>query len=641
MQGYYELRGLDMISAQTKERILSVARVEEIISQYVDLKKRGARYVGLCPFHKEKTPSFHVSPTRGIFKCFGCGKGGDVITFLIEHEKFTYPEALRFLADKYHIPVEEASVDVADKQHRESMHIVLQFAERFFQQNLHDESEGQTVALPYLRERGIDDSIIHRFRLGYAIRQPDGLTRQARSMNYSLDLLQRVGLIVERNGQLADFFHERIVFPVHNLSGKPVAFAGRTLRNDDRIPKYINSPETDLYNKGHVLYGMYQARDAIRRLDECFVVEGYVDVLAMHQAGMENTVACSGSALTEEQIRLIKRFTNNVTLLFDGDAAGVKAAMLAVDRLAGVDLNVRVVLLPDGYDPDSFYRYKGAEAFAAYCRTEKKNFVRFQAQLLLKEAGDDPLKRAEALQQMARTLSQVTDVVRRSLLIQEGSNICNIPEAVLTAYVNKMMRQRVGGRVSAKDQPALKDLSEERKNTTEAKSNGFHQEQAIVRLLLEHATTVLSNGRTVAAHLVEELRDVPLSVPQYRLIMHETEALLAEGRQPSLQYFLHHEDAQLRHYVLSIMESPFELSQNWIDRYQIHVRTPEQNVERELNAVLYHYRRVKLQQWEEETLSEIKKSISEEELAYHLRIQKEIINQKKKLADLLGMVIHR
>ncbi len=641
MQGYCELRGPGMISAHTKERILSVARIEEIIGQYVDLKKRGARYVGLCPFHKEKTPSFHVSPDRGIFKCFGCGKGGDVITFLMEHEKFTYPEALRFLADKYHIPVEESSENVADKQHRESMHIVLQFAERYFQQNLHEESEGQTVALPYLRERGIDDSIMHRFRLGYAIRQPDGLTRQARSMNYSLDLLQQAGLVVDRNGQLTDFFHERIIFPVHNLSGKPVAFAGRTVRNDDKLPKYINSPETELYNKGQVLYGLYQARDAIRRLDECFVVEGYVDVLAMHQAGVENTVACSGSALTDEQIRLIKRFTSNVTLLFDGDAAGVKAAMLAVERLAGVDLNIRVVLLPDGHDPDSFYRHMGAEALAAYCQVEKKSFVRFQAQLLLQEAGDDPLKRAEALHHIARTLAQVTDVVRRSLLIQESSNIFHVSEAVLTAYVNKMLRQRMEKRMSAKDPTASKYWSDGRHDAPEVKNSGFHQEQAIVRLMLEHANTVLSNGRTVAAHLVEELKDVPLSVPQYRLIMHETEALLAKGQQPSLQYFLHHEDAQLRHYVQSILASPFELSQNWIDRHQIHVRTPEQNIEREVSAVLYHYRRIKLQQWEEEILNEMRKSTSEEELAYHQRIQREILNQKKKLAGLLGMVILR
>lgn len=430
-----------MIDQPTIDRILDAANIVDVVSEFVTLRKRGVNYVGLCPFHDDKSPSFYVSPAKNICKCFACGEGGTAVHFIMKHEQIGYFDALRFLAKKYNIEIAERELSDEEKRvrsDRESMFIVNAWAQQYFSQMLHEHVEGKTVGMRYFIERGFREDTIRKFQLGYSLDQRDALYQQALRKGYKKEYLEKTGLvIVYENGNVNDRFRGRVIFPVHSLSGKVVAFGGRVLKKDEKTAKYVNSPESPIYHKSNELYGIYFAKQAIVKADRCYLVEGYTDVISMHQSGVENVVASSGTALTHGQIRLIHRFTNNITVLYDGDAAGIKAAIRGIDLLLDEGMNVKVVLLPDGEDPDSFARSHSATEFTEFICQHETDFIRFKTKLLLADAGNDPVKRAALIGDIIRTIAIVPDDITRTIYIRECSAMMEIDEQVVLNQVNK------------------------------------------------------------------------------------------------------------------------------------------------------------------------------------------------------------
>ena len=437
---------LEMIDQLTIEKILDAANIVDVVSEFVTLRRRGVNFVGLCPFHNEKTPSFYVSPSKGICKCFSCGKGGNVIHFLMEHEQMSYWDAAKWLARKYGIPYSERELTDSEKalqNERESMFITNQFALDFFKDTLLNTDKGRAIGLAYFRKRGFRDDILDKFFLGYCPDEPDALARAALAKGFTKENLIKTGLCYEReDGQLRDRFHGRVIFPVHSISGKVVAFGGRIMSADAKVAKYVNSPESIIYSKSRELYGLYQAKQAIVRKDRCFLVEGYADVISMFQSGVENVVASSGTSLTPGQIRLIHRFTNNITVLYDGDKAGIKASLRGIDMLLAEGMNVKVLLLPDGEDPDSFAQGRGATAFQQYIDTHQVDFIRFKVNLLMEDAADDPYSRSELIKSITQSISVIQDPIVRSVYITECSQIMKIDERLLINDVNRRQREQ-------------------------------------------------------------------------------------------------------------------------------------------------------------------------------------------------------
>ena len=433
-----------MIDQATIDKILDAAQIVDVVSEFVTLKRAGVNYKGLCPFHNEKTPSFVVSPSKGLCKCFSCGKGGNVVHFIMEHEQLNYYEALKWLANKYHIEVKERELSDEEKQAqnvRESMFVVNDFANNYFQNLLHNHIDGQSIGLAYFRQRGFRDDIIRKFQLGYSLNERDALVKEAKRKGFKEEFLEKTGLCYRRDndGQLRDRFWGRVMFPVHTLSGKVIAFGGRVLKTDGKVAKYVNSPESEIYHKSNELYGIYFAKQAIVRDDRCFLVEGYTDVISMHQAGIENVVASSGTSLTSGQIRLIHRFTNNITVLYDGDGAGIKASIRGIDMLLEEGMNIKVVLLPDGEDPDSFARKHNATDYKAYINAHEVDFIRFKTSLLLEEVGNDPIKRAGLIGDIVRSISVIPENIVRSVYIRECSQLLQVEEKLLVQEVGKLM----------------------------------------------------------------------------------------------------------------------------------------------------------------------------------------------------------
>lgn len=432
-----------MIDHQTIERIQDTAQIVDVVSDFVTLRRRGVNFVGLCPFHDDRTPSFYVSPAKNICKCFACGEGGSAVHFIMKHEQLSYYEALKYLAKKYNIEVVEKELTNEEKQaqsDRDSMFILNEFARDYFVKTLHENLEGKAIGLSYFRERGFRDDIIKKFQLGYSLEQRDAFSSEAQRAGYKRDYLLKTGLSAggENNSPLIDRFRGRVIFPVHTLSGKVVAFGGRILKKVENTGKYVNSPESEIYSKSKELYGIFFSKSAIVKADKCFLVEGYTDVLSMHQAGIENVVASSGTALTLGQIRMIHRFSENITVLYDGDAAGIKAALRGIDLLLEDGMNVRVVLLPEGEDPDSFARKQNAEKFNQYIDQNEQDFIRFKTNLLLDEAGDDPIKRAGLITNIVHSIALIPDNIKRSIYIQDTANLLNTRENVIIAAVNKI-----------------------------------------------------------------------------------------------------------------------------------------------------------------------------------------------------------
>ena len=438
-----------MIAQTTIQQILGRIDIVDIIGEFVKLKKRGASYLGLCPFHNEKTPSFTVSPGKEIYKCFGCGKSGNSISFIMEHEKYSYVDALKWLARKYNIEIEETFATDEQRQQQqsaESLFIINSFAQQFFTKSLFETDEGQDIGLSYFKERGFLEETIKKFQLGYSPQQRDAFAREAVGRQFNSELLLKTGLVVLRNEQLVDNYRGRVIFPIHNHSGKVLGFGARVLKTNDKAPKYINTPENEIYVKSKILYGSYQARQAIDKADECLLVEGYTDVVSLHQAGIENVVASGGTSLTPDQLRLIKKYTNNLTIIYDGDAAGVKAALRGLDLALEEGLNVKLVLVPDNEDPDSYVNKVGAGMFNQFVQRNKKDFILFQLDVALNDAGNDSVKKAEVVNRMAETIARINkaeDFTKQQDYIKQSAEILKIDEAGLHALVNKFIRDRI------------------------------------------------------------------------------------------------------------------------------------------------------------------------------------------------------
>lgn len=431
-----------MIDQPTIDRILDAANIVDVVSEFVTLHKRGVNLVGLCPFHSDKTPSFYVSPSKNICKCFACGEGGTAVHFIMKHEQISYYDALRYLAKKYNIEIQERELTDAEKRikgDRESMFIVNAFAQKYFSTQLHEHVEGKNVGMRYFIERGFREDTIKKFQLGYSLDKRDAFYQDAIKSGYQKEYLEKTGLVIARDdGSVYDRFRGRVIFPVHTVSGKVVAFGGRVLKKDDKTAKYVNSPESEIYHKSNELYGIYFAKQAIIKADRCFLVEGYTDVISMHQAGIENVVASSGTALTQGQIRLIHRFTSNITVLYDGDAAGIKAAIRGIDLLLEDGMNIKVVLLPDGEDPDSFARKQNATLFNTFIQENETDFIRFKTKLLLSDAGNDPIKRSNLISDIVRTIAIIPNDIARSVYMKECSTMLEIDERVIITEVNKL-----------------------------------------------------------------------------------------------------------------------------------------------------------------------------------------------------------
>jgi len=566
-----------MIDRNTIDRIFNAANIVEVIGEFVNLRKSGQNYRGLSPFKSEKTPSFFVSPAKGIFKCFSTGIGGNVVNFLMEHEKITYPEALHYLARKYNIEIVEKEESPQEKQlknERESLLSVNQFACQYFMDTLHT-VEGKAIGLSYFAERGFREDTISKFHLGYAREEKNAFTRTAIDKGYKLEFLVKTGLSLQRDNFSYDRFHGRVIFPIHGLTGQILGFAGRILKSDDKSAKYVNSPESEVYHKSDILYGLYFSRPAILKSDKCYLVEGYTDVISMNQAGIENVVASSGTSLTINQIRLVKRFTHNITILYDGDAAGIKASLRGIDLLLEEGLNVRVVLLPDGEDPDSFARKNNSVALNAFILAHEADFISFKTNLLKKEAESDPIKKAGLITEIVRTISVIPESISRSVYIRECSRLLDMDEKILYSETARLRRNRQDQNVKLGEareypQPVASLDSPVKLEMVPLK---YPAEKEVIRLLLVFGNDLVTlpssadgnNEVRVADYVLHEIEQDELEFhhPVFNLIFTEIAGQLKNNDLKSQKYFITHPDDLISRTVVDLITSKYDLSKIW------------------------------------------------------------------------------
>lgn len=567
-----------MIDRATIERILDAADISDVISDFVTLKKRGVNLLGLCPFHNEKTPSFTVSPAKGIFKCFGCGKGGNSVNFIMEHENLTYPEALKWLAKKYNIEVRETEETEEQKQlkdERESLMIVSSFAQKYFTRQLWEENEGRSVGLSYFRERAFRDDILKKFEVGYA---PDGktpFTEAAQKQGYKIEFLEKTGLTIKRDNWLRDRFAGRIIFPVHNIAGRVIAFGGRIMKDDPKAAKYLNSPESEIYHKSRVLYGIFQAKREISRNEKCYLVEGYTDVLSMHQVGIQNVVASSGTALTADQIRLVKRFSNNITIIFDGDEAGIKASLRGIDIVLEEGMNVKVLLLPEGEDPDSFAKKKGASAFQDFIRENETDFIRFKTNLLLKSTENDPVAKARLITDVVRSVSVIPDTITRSVYIKECSKLLNVNEEVLYSEVRKQKRKQNEDFRKKEIREKTRKVTPQPELPVENKDEMLIEELEFLRFLLKYCKLPLFEEETenpdqlrltgVGEYMIEELENDDLISENslFRIILNEIKENTGSKDFDVWKHFVYHTNSEVSKLATDLLSDKYIESKRW------------------------------------------------------------------------------
>lgn len=615
-----------MIDQATIQKIFDAADIYDVVSEFVSLKKRGANYIGLCPFHNEKTGSFTVSPAKGIYKCFGCGKGGNAVSFIMEHEQMSYVEALRFLAAKYHITIEEKEMTEEQRREqteRESMLIVTGYANEYYQYQLWHTDEGRSVGLGYLRQRGISDEMIRKFGLGYNPEEWGAFTKAAVAKGYKKEFLVKTGLTIENERGAFDRFRARVIFPVHDLAGKVIAFGGRTMTADKKVAKYLNSPESEIYHKSKTLYGVYLAKKSIIQHDRCILVEGYTDVISFHAKGVENVVASSGTSLTIEQIRLIHRLTPNVTIIYDGDAAGIKASLRGIDLVLEEGLNVRVLLLPDGEDPDSFARAHSPQELADYIAANETDFINFKTKLLLGAAGDDPVERARLITDIVRSISKIPDEITRSVYVRETSRMMEVEEKVLYTEIAKIRLKgdeqaaRPGARPSAPDPaPVAREVTP-----------CDLEEMAIVRYLLLFGTEPLyeeeENGYarvvTVGEFIVRELAadDLEMQNPLCRTIQTEYQRRYESPDFDPARYFGTHPDIRVSTLAANMLSEPYELSKIWYKMDNL-VETEQMKLAELLPKVVDNYKMRRVEMLSAEIDNQILESQQKKEDAERL-----------------------
>lgn len=662
-----------MIDQETIQRIMDAARIEEVIGDFVSLKKRGANHIGCCPFHNEKTPSFYVSPSKGIFKCFGCGEAGDVVKFLMKHEHYTYPEALRWLADKYHIEIKEEEQTEEEKQRqteRDGLFHVSEFAQKYFADLLYNDEMGRAVGLSYFHGRGLSDEVIKRFGLGYCLDEWSNFTDHALKNGYSLQVLEKTGLTIvkEDTGKQFDRFRGRVMFPIYSISGRVLGFSGRVLTSEKQAAKYVNSPDSDIYNKSRILYGLYQARAAIAKADKCYLVEGNVDVISMHQSGVENTVASCGTSLTVEQIRLIKRYTQNVTVLYDGDKAGVKAALRAIDLLFAEGMHVRLVLFPDDEDPDSYAQKYGSTQLQEFLATHEDNFIMYKTRVLLDGVKDDPIRKAELVSETARSIALVTDMLERSEYIRQCSHLLRVSEDVLSTAVaraigsarQKVAEQTAGNGGQAADGVEQAAGAEERKPEAERIAVGTNAapppevERHLVQLLLNYGNESVSQtltaddgtqqttSYTVAQIIVNELKNEQLSFahPLCQRVLEQCTLMVEMVGRVDTSRFIDSNDDALRTFCATVMMDTYSLCEDSWRKKGIYPPKIEDALLQDVGDSLNTFKSLRLAQMIAERRERLIGASEEEQgqLLSEIKYYSDILRQ---LGQALGMVIAR
>ncbi len=629
-----------MISQDTVREILETARVEEVVGDYVNLKRSGSNMLGLCPFHDEKTPSFSVSPSKNIFKCFGCGRAGDAVKFVMEHEQFSFVEALRYVADKYNITIEERQLtkDEVEKMDRaDSLYGILNFASTYYEKALKKSQEGRAIGYSYFQERGLLDKTIQEFQLGYA-GADENMADQVRKMGYDDALLKEAGLI-NRHGK--DFFRNRVIFPIHNLSGKAIALAGRVLGKSGG-PKYLNSPESAIYTKNKVLYGMHLAKSHIRKADRCYLVEGYTDVISLYQNGFKNVVASSGTSLTTNQVSLIKRFCSNVTILYDGDQAGINAALRGVEMMLQADLNVYIILFPEGKDPDSYVNELGHDRFAKFIAENEKDFILFQADLSLRNIKTDPVKKAAFVNSMIKTIAFIEDSVKRSAYVQELSIQTNMTEEVILTELNKEIKKRLWGKRN-RDVPPPPDTEYQAPTQPRIKKDLHPKERDVLRVLMSGGQYILPKLADISVRdfILEQLKEIPEFIhPLYNKIYQEF--LSKSDEDWSNSHFLNHPDEEIRTLTIDLLTESVEISENWEKKWDIHLQTQPMPVDNFYLDSLQSTLRLKLERVQlisHENISILKTLEDQQEIEKHLLIQEKLIGMKKELADQLRAIV--
>ena len=658
-----------MIPKETIDIIFDTARIDEVIGDFISLKKRGVNFLGNCPFHNEKTPSFTVSPSKGIYKCFGCGKSGNAVNFVMEHEHYSYPEALRYLASKYNIELEEEVETYSQEQlqqinEKESLFVVSEFAKKFFIENLSNTGEGVSIALSYFKERGFRNDVIEKFQLGYSPENRTALAKKAIEKGYKTEYLVKAGLLVEKEnpapGQdsFFDRFAGRVMFPIHNLSGRVIAFGGRILQTAKKSAKYINSPETDIYSKSKVLYGAWQAKKAIVNADNCYLVEGYTDVISFHQAGIENVVASSGTSLTVEQIKLIKRYTNHITILYDGDDAGIKASLRGINLILEEGLNVKVVLFPDGEDPDSYAKNHSPEQLKEFIQKNANDFIIFKSNLLFKEVKNDPIKRAELIKDIVQTISLIPDAIIRSEYVKECSTILEVSEQNLINELNKNRRKilnKQAGESIFDENANIKQSVSEQEQLQSGETGAFcePQEKDIIRILLNYGAMLLEvdgldeEGRpVVASSMVADLIIDALETDQlvfetevYQKIYNSyLETYKKEQKVPEQAFFTFHSDPIISSTCIDLLSFQYELSEGW-KKHLIYVLSEQEKLQRLVYGAIYSLQIKKISQMLEKNQHILRREQSFEETMILMKKQNDLIQTKKVLSEQLGRIV--
>ncbi|MCX6291023.1 MAG: DNA primase [Bacteroidetes bacterium] len=660
-----------MINKSTIDKIFETARIDEVVGDFVPLKKRGVNLIGLCPFHNEKTPSFNVNPARNIFKCFGCGKGGTAVNFIMEHEHCSYPDALRYIAKKYNIEIEEEIVSPEQsllRDEKESMLVLNAFAQKYFSEQLFDHEDGKAIGLSYFKERGFAEQTIKKFQLGYSLTHWEAFSNAALDAGFVKEFLVKTGLSVskdsqgdadEKNERLIDRFRGRVMFPIHNLSGRVIAFGGRILKKDEKVAKYINSPESEVYHKSNVLYGIYFAKNAIIHRDNCYLVEGYTDVISLHQAGIENVVASSGTALTVEQIRLIGRYTKNITILYDGDPAGIKASMRGIDLVLEEGLHVKVVLFSDGDDPDSYSRKHSSSEVYDFITNNAKDFVVFKTGLLLDEVKNDPVRKAGLIREVVETIAKIPDEILRSTYVKHCSSLMDISEQVLLTELNKIRRGQLKKEMPAHEADEL--LPEVLKvNQTPADEGSGSQEREIMRLLLnfgnhelhfddeiesiehpgkkETVTSVIRVSKFIADEI--ERDQIGFEHPLYAKFFSEISVLIQSSSPFDPGIFLNSEDPEFSSLAVELLSPVYVLSENWAAMHQIVVPEEEKNLKDSVEKSLYHLKNKRVMKMLMENQRKIKEAHSSgEEYDHLIEHHKELEEVKMKISKVLGIDI--
>lgn len=661
-----------MIKKEDIDKIFETVRIEEVVGDYVSLKKRGVNLIGCCPFHNEKTPSFYVSPVKGIYKCFGCGKGGHAVNFIMEHDKLSYPDALRYLAKKYNLEIVEKELTPEESQHqneRESLYVVSSYAQKHFSENLYNTDEGKSVGLGYFKERGLREDIIQKFQLGYSINQRTAFTDIAVATGYKIEYLVKSGLTIEyrnepepgtENQQVelkhADRFWGRVMFPIHNQSGRVVGFGGRTLRTDKKTAKYVNSPETDIYHKSHVLYGLFQGKNSIVQEKFCFLVEGYMDVIAMHQAGVENVVSSSGTALTAGQIKLIQRYTNDITISYDGDQAGINAAMKGIDLLLEEGMNVKVLSFPDNHDPDSYSKLVSTEELKTFIRDKAQNFISYKAHILTKDTKGDPLKKASAIVNIVESIAVIPDAIYRSVYIKECSRIMEVDEQILLSELNKIRAKKFNEKRNNptpvnEEAAAVEELLIETKKEVSI-LDAEYQERDIIRLMINYGEKIVSinsedeEGKptevelTAAELIIHELQsdNITLENILYNSIFDEFVSSINQYQTiPGQKHFINHENVSICAITVDLLSSPYQLS-NW-NQHDIFITMEEEVLKKSLYAAIYAFKSRRLEIMIQDIQKRLKENPPEEEFETLMQTHYHLLEAKKVLNAFLGRIV--